>query len=181
MKIAIDAGHGGSDPGAVGPSGLKESVVNLSVAKLLVALLEVFKVSYLLTRKEEVYVSLGTRCEASNAWGADYFVSVHCNSDGPSAVGVETLYKTEKGKALAAPIQAELLIATGDRDRGLKHRTDLHVLNATYAVSCLVEIGFISHPATEEKLGTSVYQERIAQAIYRGLAKHLGVSIEPLK
>jgi N-acetylmuramoyl-L-alanine amidase len=155
-------------------------VVNLSVANLLVALLEIFKISSLLTRKQEVYVSLGERCEAANDWGANYFVSIHCNSDS-DAFGIETLYKTEKGKALATPVQEALVQATGDRDRGLKHRTDLYVLNGTYMPSILPEIGFISHPATEEKLGTAAYQESIAQAIYRGLAKHLGLNVEALK
>jgi len=174
MKIAIDAGHGGTDPGAVGSSGLKESVVTLEVARLLDALLEGVGVSSLLTRKEEVYVALGDRCERANDWGANYFVSIHCNSDGSDAVGVETLYKTEKGKALAASIQEALVKATGDRDRGLKYRSDLYVLNGTHMPAVLPEIGFISHPATEKKLEESSYRELVAVALYDGLHKHLG-------
>ena len=139
MKIALDAGHGGSDPGACGPGGLKESVVAWAVCKLLVGMLERAGVSVIMTREEEMAVSLGDRCETANDYAANYFVSVHCNSDGPQAVGVETLYKTEAGKALALPVQRALVSATGERDRGLKVRTDLYVLNGTRMPAILTE------------------------------------------
>jgi N-acetylmuramoyl-L-alanine amidase len=103
-------------------------------------------------------------------------VSIHCNSDGPDAVGIETLYKTGVGKGLAAPVQTAIVKATGDRDRGLKLRNDLYVLNGTYMPAILVEIGFISHPETELKLATEDYQYTIARAIVDGLFKYLGIS-----
>jgi len=173
MKIAIDAGHGGKDPGAVGPSGLKESVVVLEISQVLAGLLEKVGISTLLTRAEEVFVELGVRCERANDWGADYFVSIHCNSNGPDAEGVETLYKSDGGKALAAKVQHALLSVTAERDRGLKHRTDLYVLNGTRMPAILPEVGFISHPETELRLKEPSYRELIALAIYHGIAKHL--------
>lgn len=167
------ATNGGTDPGAVGPNGLAEAPTVLSICQDLAELLHGFGYHTTLTRKTEVYVNLGARCEIANDWGATYFISVHCNSDGPSAVGIETLYKTEKGKALAQPIQAKLVEVTGDRDRGLKHRTDLHVLNATLMPAVLVEVGFISHPTTEKELLRPDYLTLLAQAIAHGLKSYI--------
>lgn len=169
MKIALDAGHGGSDAGAVGKAGTKESVVNLAICKLLADRLMADGHSIIQTRPREEFVTLSQRCIIANTAKADIFVSVHCNSDGPSAVGVETLYKTERGRALAEPIQKALLTATGDVDRGLKLRNDLAVLNGTSMPACLAEVGFISHPDTEQKLRTASYQQLIANAICNGI------------
>jgi N-acetylmuramoyl-L-alanine amidase len=145
-------------------------------------MLEHSGISAKLTRETEAYPSLGKRCEIANEWEADYFVSIHCNSNGPDAVGIEVLYKTETGKALAEPIHEALIRATGDRDRGLKHRTGLHVLNATRMPACLPEIGFISHPETEKKLALWSYNELIARAIHDGILKFLDwKQPEPLK
>jgi N-acetylmuramoyl-L-alanine amidase len=171
MKIAIDAGHGGTDPGAVGPNGLAEAPTVLTICRELAELLHGYGYHTLLTRKTEGYVDLGARCEIANDWGANYFISVHCNSDGPDAHGIETLYKTEKGKAFAKPIQEALVKATGERDRGLKHRTDLHVLNGTLMPAALAEVGFISHPPTEKELLRPEYLTLLAEAIAQGIKK----------
>jgi N-acetylmuramoyl-L-alanine amidase len=170
MKIMIDPGHGGKDPGALGPTGLAESVVVLSVSKMLARALEELEASTQLTRHTEYFVDLGERCDLANEWSADYFVSIHCNSNGSTAVGIETLYKSEQGKVLATPVHKSLVDATLDRDRGLKHRTDLYVLNGTHMPAILCEIGFISHPATETKLAMPEYQDLVASAIAIGLA-----------
>lgn len=172
MKVCIDAGHGGSDPGADGPTGLHEAPTVLTISKYVCEGLEAKGHSTLLTRKEEVYVALGTRCEIANDWGANYFVSIHMNSNGPTAEGVETLYKTDKGKALAAPIQKKLLEATKDVDRGLKYRDNLYVLNGTMMPAVLPEIGFISHPETEAKFKSDDYLKLIANAIVEGIIEH---------
>lgn len=173
MKIAIDAGHGGSDPGAVGPSGVKESEVVLSIAFYLEKILINLGFETLLTRDEEVFVELADRCSVANNWGADYFVSIHCNSDGPSAVGIETLYTSPTGLELAKPVQAAMLAATGDTDRGCKERNDLYVLNGTDCPAILAEVGFISHPATEEELASMEYQGLLAVSIALGTCKFL--------
>jgi N-acetylmuramoyl-L-alanine amidase len=174
MKVALDPGHGGKDPGAVGPNGLAEAPTVLTICQELAELLHGYGYHTHLTRKTEVYVALGERCESANDWGATYCISVHCNSDGPTAVGIETLYKSEKGKALATPIQAALVKATGDRDRSLKHRTDLYILNGTLMPCCLVEVGFISHPQTEKELMRPDYLTLLAEAIAGGFKTFIG-------
>lgn len=171
MKVAVDAGHGGKDSGAVGKKGLRESNVVLAIAKMLAKELTLTNHEVMLVRDSDVFVELGERCAKANAWKADIFVSVHLNSDGPEAKGVETLYKTEKGKVIAGPIQRTLVYTTGDIDRGLKLRNDLAVLNGTNMPAVLVECGFISNPTTEGKLGEVNYQQMIADAICSGIIR----------
>ena len=168
MKICIDAGHGGSDSGADGPTGLNEASVVLEISQMIAEALVAQYHETKLTRTMETYVSLDCRCKIANDWEAHYFISVHCNSDGPTAVGIETLYKSENGKDLASYIQDELIRVTGDIDRGLKHRDNLQVLNGTNMPAVLVEVGFISHPGTEAKLKTKDYKTVLANAITKG-------------
>ena len=107
--------------------------------------------------------------------GADYFISVHLNSDGPEAVGIETL--VHKAETVADKwgklVQKKMVEATNDRDRGIKYRTDLAVLNGTQMPAILVECGFISHPETEAKFRTGDYQRLLAQAIYDGTQEYI--------
>jgi N-acetylmuramoyl-L-alanine amidase len=173
MKICVDPGHGGSDPGAQGPTKLDESKVNLDVSKFVCEHLKESGYDVKLTRSTEIYIALSDRCEIANEWGADWFVSIHCNSDGPSAVGIETLYKSNAGKDLAVVVQSALIAATGDVDRSVKYRDNLYVLNGTSMPAILVEIGFISHPETEKKLRTKDYNVIIAKAIVDGINEHL--------
>lgn len=175
MKFAIDPGHGGSDPGADGPNGLSEAPVVLSIAKLIFTALENFGQLALLTREGDYFVELSERCNIANEWAADYFLSIHCNSDGEEAVGIETLFASQAGLDLALPIQDALITRTGDRDRGVKERNDLYVLNGTQMPAVLVETGFISNPQTEAKLATNDYQFVLAAAIMEGLAKFFGI------
>jgi N-acetylmuramoyl-L-alanine amidase len=148
----------------------------LTISEELATLLLDYGVAIRLTRSTDVFISLGERCGIANSWQADYFVSIHLNSNGATAVGIETLYTSEAGKALAAPIQTALLAATGDVDRGLKERDDLYVLNATNMPSVLVEAGFISHPPTEEKLRTPEYLTLLARAIAEGITEYLDLA-----
>jgi N-acetylmuramoyl-L-alanine amidase len=173
VKICIDPGHGGHDPGAVGPTGLTEASVALAISLKLSDNLNAIGVDTLMTRSTDVFIELGTRCKIANDWKADYFVSVHLNSNGSSAVGIETLYKTNNGKALASPIQESMIVATGDTDRGLKQRTDLYVLNGTNMPAALAEVGFISNPGFEAKFRTDDYRQLVADAIAAGLADFL--------
>lgn len=83
VKIFIDPGHGGSDPGATG-NGLQEKTLTLQIALALRTILtnEYEDVSLLLSRTSDQYVSLNDRTNAANNWGADFFLSIHVNSGG---------------------------------------------------------------------------------------------------
>ena len=179
MRIVIDPGHGGSDPGAVGPNGLKEAHVNLAVALKVAEKLRKAGVEVKLTRTSDVFIDLQPRCDIANSFGADYFVSIHCNSAGtPEARGTETYcYKLGgKGEVLAKAIQAELVASTGRVNRGVK-TANYYVLRRTNMPAGLTELAFISNPEEERLLGSPDYQEKCATAIARGIGKVIGVKI----
>jgi N-acetylmuramoyl-L-alanine amidase len=176
MKICIDPGHGGVDPGAVGPTGLKEKDVNLAVSLKLAELLKPIA-EVKLTRTRDVAVSLKDRAAVANSWGADYFISVHTNSFTDRKVGgVETwaYAKGGQGEKLAKAVQAELVKVTGFANRGVKFNSGFAVLRDTRAPAILTETGFISNPAEEKLLKTAAFREKIAKAIAQGVAKQLG-------
>jgi N-acetylmuramoyl-L-alanine amidase len=90
-RVAIDAGHGGNDPGAQGPGGLKEKDVTLAVAHKLAPILARLGVEVALTRDDDRYVTLEERTARANAFGADLFISIHCNAaENKTRRGVET-------------------------------------------------------------------------------------------
>src|SRR5215471_16689026 len=158
MKICIDPGHGGTDTGAIGPSGLTEASVALAIGLYLKEDLLALGLAVRMTRETDVFIELGQRCAIANDWCADYFVSVHLNCNGPSTSGIETLYKTSSGKALAGPIQEAMVEATNDKNRGLVCRNDLYVLNGTNMPAALAETGFISNPQYEALFRSDRYR-----------------------
>ncbi len=103
LRVVVDAGHGGRDPGAIGPGGLREKDVTLALARELARALErrpAFRVK--LTRDRDAYLSLEQRTAIANAFGADLFISVHANaSRSRRAQGVETYY-LDRGSDRAA-------------------------------------------------------------------------------
>jgi N-acetylmuramoyl-L-alanine amidase len=179
VRVCIDPGHGGSDPGAVGPNGLKEAHVNLAVALKVAEKLRKAGVEVKLTRTSDVFIDLQPRCDIANSFGADYFVSIHCNSAGtPEAKGTETYcYKFGgQGEVLAKAIQAELIAATGRANRGVK-TANYYVLRRTNMPAVLTELAFISNPEEERLLASPEFQEKCAVAIAKGIGKVIGVKI----
>jgi N-acetylmuramoyl-L-alanine amidase len=107
-RIAIDPGHGGTDAGAVGPTGLREKDVTLDIAHRVAPLLaHELKIETLLTRDNDVYVPLDLRAARANAFHADLFVSIHCNaSENGKATGVQTFILDEAREGAAARVAA---------------------------------------------------------------------------
>ncbi|MDH3454270.1 MAG: N-acetylmuramoyl-L-alanine amidase [Desulfuromonadales bacterium] len=107
-RIVVDAGHGGKDPGAVGPSGVLEKTVTLALAKALAAeLTRQIGCEVILTRSGDVYLPLEERTAIANKVGADLFISLHANANSNrKAYGIETYYlnfsKNDKAAAVAA-------------------------------------------------------------------------------
>lgn len=151
MKIFLNPGHGGTDPGAVSKSGTKESDITAKVAEILAARLKLnwYPVQVFQQSKNVYEVS-----KEENKSGATLFISIHCNSHTSStANGTEVLYQkySIKGGQLAKIMQEQLIKATGLSNRGIKPRENLHVLNKTKAPAILIELAFISN-RKEEKL-----------------------------
>jgi N-acetylmuramoyl-L-alanine amidase len=150
LKIFINAGHGGIDPGAVSKNGNKEADITQKVSALLACQLiqNGFNIEFFQQANSLTDVS-----KTENSSNSDLFISIHCNAaTSNSANGTEVLYypTSTKGKKCAQLVQNEL-VKTGLKDRGIKARTDLHVLKRTKATAILVELAFLSNP-TEEKL-----------------------------
>lgn len=171
MKIFINAGHGGNDPGAVSKNGVKEADITKKVSSLLACQLiqKGFNVEYFQQEKSFTEVS-----QAENISNSDLFISIHCNAaTSDKANGIETLYypTSTKGIKLARLVQNELVEATTLKDRGVKARSDLHVLKCTKAVAILVELAFISNPEEEKLL---LDEPKIfADAIAEGIKKYI--------
>jgi N-acetylmuramoyl-L-alanine amidase len=177
-KVFIDAGHGGSDSGAVG-YGYRESDINLQVAKKVEAKLKAKGIEVQMSRSTDVFYGLKERADMSNAYQPDTFVSIHHNSsDSTSAAGIETYYHTNKisHKPLSDKVQTNLIKETGAKDRGVKS-ADFAVLRLTNNVSSLVEGGFISNQTEANNLGNPVYQEKLATGIANGVEQYLRENI----
>lgn len=167
FKIFINAGHGGSDPGAVSKKGTKEADITKKVSSLLACKLiqNGFNVEFFQQNK-----TLSEISQVENSSNSDLFISIHCNSFTDSkANGVEVLYypTSTKGLKCAQIIQNELVDATTLKDRGIKARNDLHVLRKTKAVAVLVELAFISNPEEEKLLldEPKIFADAIAEGI----------------
>lgn len=178
VKVCIDAGHGGNDPGAIGSSGTKEKDINLAVAKKLGELLKAEGISVQLTRLLDTTLELSDRVEIANKTSADYFISIHCNSaSSPTANGVETYcYKFGgEGEKLAKAVQEELVKATGLFNRGVKEG-NFQVIRETKMPAILIELAFISNPNEEKLLNTPQFQSKCAIAIMKGVKKMAGIT-----
>lgn len=172
LKICVDAGHGGRDCGAIGGV-YEEADATLAIAKKVAAKLKAKGCKVKLTRDCDEKVLLSERCEISNKFKADAFVSIHLNAAAnKDAHGIETWRYDRVGSRtlkLAHKVQTELIAATGARDRGVKTTQSFYVLKHTVASAILVECGFISNNKECEKLFTDAYQNKIAEAIARGV------------
>ncbi|MBK5240565.1 N-acetylmuramoyl-L-alanine amidase [Clostridium sp.] len=177
-KIVLDAGHGGSDPGAIGPSGVQEKKVALAITLKIGNILVKNGVEAIYTRENDTYLTLQERCDVSNNARPNYFVSTHANAFTSSAVsGIETYYfpGSVAGEELAEAIQTELIKETARYDRKIKP-ADFYVLSHTDAAAILVETSFISNEEEEKLLITDAYQNKLAKAISTGILKCLGIT-----
>jgi N-acetylmuramoyl-L-alanine amidase len=106
-RVVLDPGHGGKDSGAIGVAGVREKDVTLDVARRVALVLEGQGLQVLLTRKDDVFVSLEERTALANADSADLFVSIHCNaSESRSRRGVETYVLDTTRDEIAARVAA---------------------------------------------------------------------------
>ncbi len=176
MKICIDPGHGGIDPGALGRCNdcdLCENDIALHIGLLLEkALLQAGHTPYM-TRRIDRTLSLAARSQFANRYHADLFVSIHCNAAyQATADGIETWIHpfSTVGRKFADPIQASLMALFPDhKDRGVKE-ANFHVLRETAMPAVLVETEFISNPNQADFLSKDENQRRIAQAIVEGIS-----------
>jgi len=181
--IAVDPGHGGHDPGAIGPSGYTEAECALDISLRLRDLLQSAGADVLMTRDTDVYVSLGDRVNMANNAGADIFVSIHNNAFDGTVRGIESYYYSglppdSQGAQLTTHLQEALIAEIDSPDRGVKS-ANFYVLRETWMPATLTENMFIDNAYEESKLMDPSVRQRIAQAHYEGICEYFGVDPEP--
>lgn len=168
MKICINGGHcPGKDPGAVGEY-LQEADVAKQLMLSVAGYLRAVGYDVLTVQENELYEI----ADAANAWGADLFVSIHCNAaTNQSARGTETYcYGAGEGEMLANCIQRQIVKSIGTMDRGVKYSKGLYVLRYTDCPAVLVETAFISNSEDEALLRDRL--DDFARAIARGVTDY---------
>ncbi len=171
MKIFIDPGHGGVNPGAIGIDGIREADINLDVSLRLGEILagKGFDIEYSHTGDETL--SLAERANRANAWGADYFISIHCNSNSdPEIGGTETFYYREGTTAMrfAERVNSALVAEINLRNIGTFAR-NLAVLRLTRMPAILTELAFLTNPAEAALLETPEFRQSCAVGLAEGI------------
>ncbi|MCE5286438.1 MAG: N-acetylmuramoyl-L-alanine amidase [Pelosinus sp.] len=178
--IALDPGHGGSDPGAIGVNGTQEKTVTLAIAKNVKTLLEKAGAKVVMTRMDDRDVcapnasavdELEARVQVANAGKADIFVSIHINSFSNRSVGGAASYynqKTPYDSILASSLQDAVVNVSSFSDRGI-NAARFYVMTHSVMPASLIELGFISNPNEERQLNSSQFQQQLAQGIVNGM------------
>jgi len=181
--IVLDPGHGGTDSGAIGPDGVQEKDVTLSVARRVRDILTASGARVAMTRDTDcdVYGANATDRQELQARvnvgaytpGTQVFLSIHCNAfSSPDANGTATYYypKSDYDAVLAQDLQQQLVAAGGLRDRGI-NEANFYVVKRSAMPAALVELAFITNYREEALLSDDDFQNKMAMAICQGLGK----------
>jgi N-acetylmuramoyl-L-alanine amidase len=181
--VVIDSGHGGKDPGKVGVNGVNEADVNLKIAQKLKKILEAKGVTVIMTREDEGSLAgsksedMQKRVSIINEKKPALAVSVHQNSYSSEEVhGAQVFYYTNsaEGEKAARIMQEALLDVDGDNKRKEKANDTYYMLKRTDVPVIIVECGFLSNRAEADLLVTEEYQDRLAEAIAKGILEYMG-------
>ena len=179
VKIYIDPGHGGTDPGAMG-NGLREKDVTLAIATRVRNMLvnEYSNATVRMSRTGDQTVSLPQRTNDANAWGANYYLSIHINAGG--GTGYEdfihnALSDTSTTAQLRNTIHTEIVKLNEMTNRG-KKKDNFHVLRESNMPAMLTENGFIDNATDAAKMKSAAWLDKVARGHVNGLAKALGLT-----
>lgn len=187
-KITIDAGHGGSDVGAIGPTGVTEKSITLRIARELQRLLTAEGAEVIMTRNKDTEVSpkkanatdieeLQARCDIANRNDSDIFISIHMDSFTSSSPSGTTGYYYGKGtKAsvrLAQYVSDGVVSALSTGHRGVKS-CNFYVVRHTNMPAILLETAFISNEKEERLLNSEAGIKKAASGILKGIKKFFG-------
>ena len=184
IRIFIDQGHNPSGPntGAEG-NGLREQDVNFIVGVYLADLLRAdsrFEVRLSRNSPDEILgtsnaSSLAARVRMANSWPADYFISIHCNSNVNPAINGTEVYVFQQNTQpywLAQHVLIGIVERVGTKDNGVRLNPSLFVLRRTSMPAILVELAYLSNAEDAQKLRDDPYG--FAQGIYNGLLSYFG-------
>ncbi|NLF98217.1 MAG: N-acetylmuramoyl-L-alanine amidase [Candidatus Riflebacteria bacterium] len=173
ISILLDPGHGGADPGAVGPTGLKESVVNLRVALYLRELLKADGAEVEMTRDKDIFLSLGERVAMAAKLSPDLFVSIHHNASlRPIEANRSEIYYNAIDRGISQKIGNSMmyeLAKWGFGEESIIVPAGFFVLRNNPAPSVLTEGAYISIPKIEQELKTGKSLTDQAQALRRAI------------
>ena len=186
--ITIDPGHGGSDAGAIGPTGVMEKNVTLRISNELRRLLVAQGATVYMTRTTDTEVSpkhdkatdieeLQARCDIANKNGSDVFISIHNDSFSNGAARGTTGYYyslgSKKSRDLADKVRLGVIEQIGTQSRGTQS-CNFYVLKHTDMPATLIEVAFISNPEEEKLLDSEDGVRKAAQGIADGIADFFG-------
>lgn len=174
--ITIDAGHGGSEYGSIGPTEIPEKDINLSIAQFLREKLENAGAKVIMTRNSDEYVDLYKRVDIANANNSQLLLSIHNNAlpDGKNpyvAHGSSTYYYHPQSLPLAKSIQSSLIQTLGFKDYGIYSRS-LVLTRPNELLAVLIEVGFMIYPDEYNLLIQKDFQEKAADAIFAGVENY---------
>lgn len=178
ITIMIDPGHGGSEPGAIGPLGLKyaEKDINLKNGLKLKAELESLGAKVLMTRTADKTVSLTERLNQSRAAKPDLFISIHSDSmpdnvDISQYFGISTFYREAHARLISEEICNYTASVLNRKNRGVKVR-NFYVIRGTWTPSMLIECGFVPNPAEFEWLTDEKEQQKLMKTIAEAIVNY---------
>ncbi|WP_256317090.1 N-acetylmuramoyl-L-alanine amidase family protein [Phascolarctobacterium faecium] len=179
-RITLDAGHGGSDPGAVGAKGTKEKDITLKITQKVEELLKKKGAKVTMTRVKDVDVygvnatdaqELQARVDVAENSAADLFISLHINASVNKNVGGFSSYyypKTSHDARVAAAIQKRMTNNFGLDDLGIR-QANFYVNKRSSMPSALIEMAFITNAKEEKLLNSNWFQSKLAKAIADGI------------
>lgn len=178
FRVVIDAGHGGSDPGAGSINSRSEKDFTLSVANKVYKLLQKApSIKTIMTRTDDTYPTLQERVDLANSEKVDLFVSIHGNSFKPTISGTETYYSRPDSIAFANIMHRHVIAAAGLPDRSVR-KSDFKVIRETTMPALLLEIGYLSNENDEAQMYSAQFQDRVAEAIVSGIKEQLQISTD---
>ncbi|MPM41725.1 N-acetylmuramoyl-L-alanine amidase LytC [bioreactor metagenome] len=184
IKIFVDQGHNPENPNAgAEANGLREQDINYQVGIYLAQFLEMDpRFAVMLSRPtpetslgNSVATSLAERVRMANEWPADYFISIHCNSnENPAINGTEVyVYQLDSTAAKFGRSILDAIVArVGTKDNGLRVNSTLYVLRKTTMPAVLVELAYLTNPQNAQLLENN--QWSFAYAIYEGILNYFG-------
>jgi N-acetylmuramoyl-L-alanine amidase len=171
--IALDAGHGGADPGAVNATHqIYEKDMDRAVTDTLKAKLEKDGAKVVDIRPGDETTSLYERAARTNASGADISICIHHNSAGAAANGSETLFAGAEGQKLASALNSKLYSGLGVPDRGIKQEAGFVMTRMPTMPSVITEASFVSNDAEAAAFKSGGRAEREAESLRQGINKY---------
>ena len=175
IVVALDPGHGGRDPGAVGIGGLQEKQVIFPISQQVAAILRQQGIEVVMTRNQDIELDLDPRVQIAERADADLFVSLHANAinlSRPDVNGLETYYYSDAGARFARTVHDIVLRTMGMRDRRVR-QARFYVIRRTSMPAILIEVGFVTGAEDIHNLRNPEWRSRMANAIARGILTHI--------